>query len=56
MVECPAEEDFLAAGALETNQWIIRSHLGIITVTVRLREAVQLPAAKLVRMSAMQFS
>jgi len=54
MVECPAEENFFAADVLEPNQWIVRSHLRIITVAVRLRRAVQLPAAKPIRMSTAQ--
>jgi hypothetical protein len=55
MVECPAEVDRFAAGALESDERIVGGHLRIITVPVRLRQPVQLSPAKPIRLSMAQY-
>jgi hypothetical protein len=52
MVVGPAEMDLV--GMPQADKRIVASHLGVITVPVGLREAVQLPSAQPVGMSAAQ--
>ena len=54
MVEGPAEMDLLVATVPQPDKRIVGGHLRIVTVAVRLRQAVQLTSAKPIRVSAMQ--